>query len=632
MKEQFETEPALTVVDFNPWMFSGTNQLMTFFFQEIGAELKVRGVNRFGKAADWFAQYAGVLKPIAGFVPLPGATVVAEALAGAASGVAATTDADRSVKKLRDEIRKELLALENPIVVVIDDIDRLTTAEIREIFKLVRLTASFPNIIYVLAFDRKRVEDALSEDGIPGRAYLEKIVQLSFDVPQVPEKLRRSQVFKELDSVLGQVAGGDLNESRWSDVYFEVIDPLLDNMRDVTRYAISSRATIKSLGKEVDLVDLLALEAVRIFRPEIIPALSRLRTELTRVRSYADRVDERAKMQVEQLLETFKDDQELILRLLRQIFPAARQYVENHGYGHDSVNEWRKDHRLAHIDYLNLYLDRVAPDELAAFRSAEHAFSLLADRTSLATYLSQLDPAALEDVLQGLEVYERTFPIEAITPASITLLNLIDSMPKNKARGLFDLGRPDLSVGRVILRMLRRVDDESEREAIASEIIPELETYSSHLDFLTTIGYQDGAGHKLVSEAYATAAEGTFVEKVLAAAPTDAKREWDALRVYWTVKEKTGNPPLKTEKDSSLIRAVFESAKSTNRSQSFDSRHVKMTEVLAWSTLIEVFGTEKAIKTAANLVRKEDKSAEILTVVDKYLGGWRPDSDRERDD
>ncbi len=82
-------------------------------------------------------------------------------------GLADTTNADRSAKKVRDQITKELRALAEPIVVVIDDIDRLTTPEIREIFKLVRLTASFPNIVYVLAFDRARVEQALTEDGVP---------------------------------------------------------------------------------------------------------------------------------------------------------------------------------------------------------------------------------------------------------------------------------------------------------------------------------------------------------------------------------------------------------------------------------------------------------------------------------
>ena len=72
----------------------------------------------------------------------------------------------------RAKLTKELQKLGRPIVVVIDDIDRLSTTEIRDIFKLVRLTASFPNIVYVLAFDRERVENALTEQGIEGRDYL----------------------------------------------------------------------------------------------------------------------------------------------------------------------------------------------------------------------------------------------------------------------------------------------------------------------------------------------------------------------------------------------------------------------------------------------------------------------------
>jgi len=28
-------EPALTIIDFNPWMFSGASQLVEFFFQEL---------------------------------------------------------------------------------------------------------------------------------------------------------------------------------------------------------------------------------------------------------------------------------------------------------------------------------------------------------------------------------------------------------------------------------------------------------------------------------------------------------------------------------------------------------------------------------------------------------------------
>src|SRR5690606_21576351 len=84
------------------------------------------------------------------------------------------------------KVTKALSNIPKPIVVVLDDIDRLTTAEIRDVFKLVRLTANFPNIIYLLAFDRARVEQALGEHGIPGRDYLEKILQIGIDLPAVP--------------------------------------------------------------------------------------------------------------------------------------------------------------------------------------------------------------------------------------------------------------------------------------------------------------------------------------------------------------------------------------------------------------------------------------------------------------
>src|SRR5271156_3062672 len=66
----------------------------------------------------------------------------------------------------RAKLQNALAELKKPIVVAVDDIDRLSTSEIRDVFKLVRLTASFPNVIYVVAFDRARVETALSEQGV----------------------------------------------------------------------------------------------------------------------------------------------------------------------------------------------------------------------------------------------------------------------------------------------------------------------------------------------------------------------------------------------------------------------------------------------------------------------------------
>lgn len=625
MREQFETKPKLTVVDFNPWMFSGSNQLVNFFFTEIGAELNVKNKSRFGQAADWLAKYAGILKPVSQVIPIPGAGIAGEAAAAALGGLAETTDADRSAKKVREEITKELKALTEPIVVVIDDIDRLTTPEIREIFKLVRLTASFPNIIYVLAFDRDRVEQALTEDGVPGRAYLEKIVQLSFDVPQAPEVLLRSQVFNELNRVLAPVADAELDEDRWSDAYFEIIDPLLTNMRDVTRYAISSKSTIKSLGAEIDLVDLLAMEAVRVFRPDLMQRLTKLRTELTKTRDYSTRKNDDAQKAIDILLADFPRDAPLITALFNRIFPVALQYVENNSYGSDWLSTWRTAHRMAHIDYLNLYFDRVAPDTLVAFKSTEQAFAVLDNAEALKDYLVGLDPQQLDTVLEGLTAYEKKFTVDMIVPGSTTLLNLIDKIPENTQRGFFDIGRPDMTVGRVVLRLIRKVEDEPTRESLVAAILDGIETYSSQLDFINSVGYREGAGLKLVSEPFAQQLHDEFVSRLQKTPPADPAREWDAWRIYDAVRDATGKAPLTATTDAVLIRSVLWSAKSTARSQSMGSRRVKTEDRLAWDLVIGLFGSENVVKKAVASVRKTLGDDDTLRLADKYLAGWRPE-------
>lgn len=626
MREQFETEPKLTVIDFNPWMFSGSRQLVDFFFTEIAAELKVKDKNRFGAIADWLNEYGGVLAPVASFIPLPGAGAIADVAQKAIAGAAATTDADRSTRQLRDKLKTALTDLKQPIVVVIDDIDRLTTTEIREIFKLVRLTASFPYVVYLLAFDRERVEKALDEDSIPGRAYLEKIVQLSFDVPQIPDHLLRTNVFEELDRVLGDVGDDMVDQSRWSDVYFELIDPLLHNMRDVTRYALSARSTVRGLTGKVDLVDVLALEAVRVFRPELFQELARMRTALTSIESSAfGRQESKHKATFESLMEKHKAEGNYVADVIRQLFPAGRQHIENYSYGSDTGDTWRKDHRVAHADYLSLYLDRSAPTELGAFQIAEKANELLEDAKALDEYLRSVDPTLLEDVLQGLEAYQEDYSLDSIVPASVTLLNLIDAIPERPVRGMFDLGRADLAVGRVVLRLMRRNDQEPSREAMSTAILKDIDTYSSQLEFVHSIGHQEGLGHKLVSEEFAARVEQELADRVTSNSPAHPEREWDGLRLYYFLTQRGIKAPLDKVKDVALIASVLKSAKSVNRSQSADSRAVRTEEVLAWDILIEVFGTEKSLKAATELLRKSDKNHPILPLVDHYLGGWRPE-------
>ena len=175
----------IDILEFNPWMFSGADQLVQAFFIELSSQLKLRpDLAEIGKLIE---DYGEIFSGLGG-LPLVGNWIE--------QGKAVTDTIAKLLQRrkqgghtLQLKVRKELQKLKKPIIVILDDIDRLTTAEIRDMFKLVRLTANFPNIIYLLAFDRIRVEQALGEQGMPGRDYLEKILQIGIDLPTVPENI-----------------------------------------------------------------------------------------------------------------------------------------------------------------------------------------------------------------------------------------------------------------------------------------------------------------------------------------------------------------------------------------------------------------------------------------------------------
>jgi len=121
------------VLSFNPWMFTGAEDLVGRFFGELAAALGKRE----GKLRDVAAhvtRYAGALAGIAGFVPGVGGT--AASLLRAANNVATAAGEGPTLDERRGELVDALNELDGRIIVFLDDLDRLTDAEIREIVRL----------------------------------------------------------------------------------------------------------------------------------------------------------------------------------------------------------------------------------------------------------------------------------------------------------------------------------------------------------------------------------------------------------------------------------------------------------------------------------------------------------------
>ena len=620
----------LPVLDFNPWMFSGAEQLVESFFVELSAQLKVRpGLAEVGRdLEDYGEAFSGLA-----WLPLIGPWI--ERGRGAAKVLTKILQRRKEgVGGRRAKLAKALAQLEKPIVVILDDIDRLSTSEIRDVFKLVRLTASFPNIVYLLAFDRTRVEEALAEQGVPGRDYLEKILQLAIDLPTIPAHVLRRQTLTAVDGALADIDNpGPFDDQVWPDVYTEIVSPLIRNMRDVRRYAAAIHGTVRGLDGQIALADVLGLEAVRVFLPDVF---YRLNTAVegvtsTSAMSYGGSHEPpHLSLQVNSLLEAAGPKRDVARAMIERLFPAGARHIGGSSYGADWRSRWLRERRVAHEDILRLYLERVAGESLQAFTEAEQAFHLIGDREALEGFLAELPVEQLQDVIASLEAFEDQFVRDHVVPGTTALLNLLPRLPPRQ-RGMFDLD-PRMVVGRVVYRLLRTVGDPDELEADVVEILPELSTLSAKWELISDVGYREGSGHKLISEASAKSLEVAWRSEVRSA-PVDALiQEPELLRILFAVR--TGSDPaepiLEIADQPEMTLALLQSGRSDARSQTMGTRAVRTAPRLAWDVLVELYGDEGVLRSRIDALkaRSPEGADELLSLADRYLAGWRPNDFR----
>ena len=617
---------AVPVLDFNPWMFSGAEQLVQSFFSELSAQLKLKpGLAEVGKGLE---EYGDIFSNLT-WLPVIGPWIErGQDLAKLVGGVLQRKK--EGVAGQRAKVDKALRELRHPIVVVLDDIDRLNTSEIRDIFRLVRLTANFPNIIYVLAFDRKRVEDALSEQGIPGRAYLEKILQIGFDLPTIPDHVLNQQVFDCLDAELDDLPNtGTLDQKLWPDVYMEIVRPLITNMRDVRRYTAAVGGTVRALDGQIALADVLGLEAIRVFLPDVFHRMPTAVAALTTPSdgSYRARdVHDHLKAEIQALIDCAGAKASVVTALIERLFMAAQRHINGMNYGGEWSRQWLRERRVAHADILRLYLERVAGEGLLAFNQAEIAWDLMNDANAFSAHLNALDRDQIVDTIASLEAYEDEVTPERVLPGAVTLLNMIPTLPERE-RGVFSLGT-QMAVGRVVYRLVRSQNSEAFVEQLVRDALPLLETAFAKLTLIQMVGHREGIGHKLVPEEVAKEFEQTWRSAFRELSVDALAGEPELLRSFLIANRtaEAHEPAAVVPADVRITRGLLLSARSESRSQAMGSRAVTKSARLAWKVLVDIYGTEETLRQRIDELRAAnfEDCSELLQLADRYLGGWRP--------
>lgn len=355
------------IIPFNPWSFSGQNELINDFFDSLAA-----GIEPFQTNKDNLKK----LKSLSSKLTRKAEATFSPEISFWGVSVKATDifkfgGNQKTLQEERKEIDAIFHSLKKKIVIVIDDIDRLDKEETRLIMKLVKMTANFPKTVFLLAYDRVHVTKRLAEDGWPGDEFLKKIVQVSFTLPEPDRDDMRKMLFNDLDSVIEELYGpfnlekGD--EKRWNQIVYAGFPSLFSTIRDIKRYASSLRLnwSIVSID-DVNVIDFLTIEAVRVFYPKFHSLIKNNKPFFLGTHgifsqmAYRDNQQKRDKKFSDLLAEggvESEDEKEMVKKVCEELFPQ----LESYSYAGDIQVEWRKQHRVCSDTNFDVYFQLGIP-------------------------------------------------------------------------------------------------------------------------------------------------------------------------------------------------------------------------------------------------------------------------------
>jgi KAP family P-loop domain len=305
--------PQAQVVRFTPWLYTGVESLLTAFFATLAegvggfdgspgktkrkweASLKAMSVIVGPALALGGAAYAasgsgthGLIAGVAGSAAHGIAELfakVGDLIKGGGGGLAAFLSVSEvSFHKSKAEASKILRSLGEQgapqrVVVLIDDLDRCASAdEVLAMLKLIRLVADLPNVSYVIAMDRHRVEtilrDAVSDSF--GAEFLGKIVQIPVALPKAASRTLTRILIEDVAAIAAAARlNAEVLKVDWSGwaismnaSYATLLFPCIRTLRDVARVSNMFRLAVMSDSPpEVHAVDMLLLCVLQCVYP-----------------------------------------------------------------------------------------------------------------------------------------------------------------------------------------------------------------------------------------------------------------------------------------------------------------------------------------------------------------------------
>lgn len=508
------------VIEFSPWEWAAQEKITKAFFNEISKSIgKENSSEKNKKLADSFKKYGNylaasevILASTSNSLPF-----VVSAIAGIGffnafindtkiitlitTGIVAVSpflkwgienlkklagyydekakDNEKSLTEIRSDLKVALQELENPILIVMDDLDRLSTSELKMIFQLIKANTEFPNVTFLLLFQRNIVEERLTDTTQSGKDYLEKIIQVPFNIPKISQVQVHEVLFDRLNKILELDKSSNLHfdQDRWTLLYHAGLKNYFNNLRNVYRYT-STLAFHFSLLKgrtvfEANPVDLIAIECLRVFEPEVYNELSISKHAFTQFQSAGSTTQnnkETLKITIDSVISKTADINRGNLRkILNELFPTIQWITGNYYYDYSSYNDWFLEGRICHNKNFESYFQLSLSENEISKSDLVDFINFTVDENLLKRKILELNSnGKLKEFLSQFESYENQVNKDSAIPYISALIDVSDSVSDDGA-SFFDVFGAQSLIYRLIYSFLLRIDEKGKRGEILVE-------------------------------------------------------------------------------------------------------------------------------------------------------------------
>lgn len=256
------------------------------------------------------------------------------------------------------QIERLLLKIDKRLVIFIDDLDRLPKEEIRQVFRFMKAIADFNFITYVVAFDNVVVSKALDGEFCDsGFDYIKKIVQVPLELPKIYQENIDSIFHKKLNALINYSQYDITKEKQQRFMLYntELIKKHIKNIRDINRLFNSFTLNYLQVYNDVDLVDFLAIEIIRVFEPNLYFEIRDNLSLYTGDRPFM------AKSEKEEYFNNLKNKYAEYIDFITEMFPVTNALLKGGSYGPEWAGSWNKDKRICSIERSNIYFSLKLP-------------------------------------------------------------------------------------------------------------------------------------------------------------------------------------------------------------------------------------------------------------------------------